>query len=51
MLKEIGALPGITELYAMFSPPMANFLIGCLSAVIDNVPLTAAVLKSDLTCR
>jgi Na+/H+ antiporter NhaD/arsenite permease-like protein len=23
-------------------------LIGCLSAVIDNVPLTAAVLKSDL---
>ena len=49
MLQEIGTLAYITELYARFSPPMANFLIGCVSAVIDNVPLTAAVLKSNLT--
>ncbi len=49
MLKEIGTLAYITELYARFSPPMANFLIGCVSAIIDNVPLTAAVLKSNLT--
>jgi Na+/H+ antiporter NhaD/arsenite permease-like protein len=48
MLKEIGALRGIAQLYDMFVPSVANFLIGCLSAVIDNVPLTAAVLKSDL---
>jgi Na+/H+ antiporter NhaD/arsenite permease-like protein len=48
MLKEIGALHGIAQLYDMFIPSVANFLIGCLSAVIDNVPLTAAVLKSDL---
>lgn len=48
MLKEIGALHGITRLYDVTVPGVANFLIGCLSAVIDNVPLTAAVLKSNL---
>lgn len=48
MLKEIGALNSITDLYQQFSPNIANFLIGCVSAAIDNVPLTAAVLKSDL---
>lgn len=48
MLKEIGALNTITQLYQHFSPGIANFLIGCISALIDNVPLTAAVLKSDL---
>jgi len=48
MLKEIGALSTITELYRQFSPGVANFLIGCVSALIDNVPLTAAVLKSNL---
>ncbi len=48
MLKEVGALSYITDLYQAFSPSIANFLIGCVSAVIDNVPLTAAVLKSDL---
>ncbi len=47
-LKEIGALNTITELYSNFSPRIANFLIGCISAMIDNVPLTAAVLKSNL---
>jgi Na+/H+ antiporter NhaD/arsenite permease-like protein len=48
MLKEIGALHTITNLYHMFAPNIANFLIGCLSSMIDNVPLTAAVLKSNL---
>lgn len=48
MLKEIGTLNTITTLYDQFSPNVANFLIGCLSAIIDNVPLTAAVLKSNL---
>lgn len=48
MLEEIGALHGITRLYNLFIPSVANFLIGGLSAVIDNVPLTSAVLKSDL---
>jgi Na+/H+ antiporter NhaD/arsenite permease-like protein len=27
---------------------VANFLMGMLSALIDNVPLTAALLKADL---
>ncbi len=48
MLKQIGALHTITQLYDVTVPAIANFLIGCLSAVIDNVPLTAAVLKSNL---
>ncbi|MCB1707370.1 MAG: sodium:proton antiporter NhaD [Halioglobus sp.] len=48
MLKEIGTLNAITDLYDAFSPSVANFLIGCISAIIDNVPLTAAVLKSNL---
>jgi len=48
MLKEIGALRSIANLYDVFAPNVANFLIGCVSAVIDNVPLTAAVLKSSL---
>ena len=48
MLQEIGALNTITNLYHQFAPTVANFLIGALSAMIDNVPLTAAVLKSDL---
>ena len=48
MLQEIGALNTITNLYHQFAPTIANFLIGALSAMIDNVPLTAAVLKSDL---
>ena len=48
MLREIGALNTITDLYHDFAPTIANFLIGALSAMIDNVPLTAAVLKSDL---
>jgi Na+/H+ antiporter NhaD/arsenite permease-like protein len=47
-LKEIGALNTITDLYNNFSPAVASFLIGCVSAMIDNVPLTAAVLKSNL---
>ena len=48
MLEQIGALGSITDLYLQFSPTIANFLIGCASAMIDNVPLTAAVLKSNL---
>ncbi|HQU63133.1 MAG TPA: sodium:proton antiporter NhaD, partial [Nitrosomonas sp.] len=48
MLKQIGALHTIARLYDVAVPGVANFLIGCLSAIIDNVPLTAAVLKSNL---
>lgn len=53
MLKEIGALEGLTRLYGRFDTATANFLIGCMSAFVDNVPLTAAVLKAgpDMSLR
>lgn len=48
MLKEIGTLDLITQLYAVLPSTMANYAIGLCSAVLDNVPLTAAVLGSEL---
>jgi Na+/H+ antiporter NhaD/arsenite permease-like protein len=48
MLQFIGVLQGLTALYDLLPPLAANFLMGLLSALIDNVPLTAALLKSDL---
>ncbi|PAU85767.1 sodium:proton antiporter [Pseudomonas sp. WN033] len=48
MLQFIGVLEGLTALYGMMPTLLANFLMGLLSALIDNVPLTAALLKSDL---
>ncbi|QJD60164.1 sodium:proton antiporter [Pseudomonas sp. gcc21] len=48
MLQFIGVLHGLTALYDVVPVLLANFLMGVLSALIDNVPLTAALLKSDL---
>ncbi|WP_304639492.1 sodium:proton antiporter NhaD [Pseudomonas sp.] len=48
MLQFIGVLQGLTALYDLLPPMAANYLMGLLSALIDNVPLTAALLKSDL---
>ena len=48
MLQFIGVLQGLTALYDVVPVMVANFLMGMLSALIDNVPLTAALLKSDL---
>lgn len=48
MLQFIGVLQGLTALYDVVPVMLANFLMGLLSAMIDNVPLTAALLKSDL---
>lgn len=48
MLQFIGVLQGLTALYDVLPTMAANFLMGMLSALIDNVPLTAALLKSDL---
>ncbi|QSX38008.1 sodium:proton antiporter NhaD [Shewanella sedimentimangrovi] len=47
MLKEIGTLNMLTEVYAMFDPNISNFVTGMGSALIDNVPLTAALLKAQ----
>lgn len=47
MLKEIGTLDMLTQAYTMFNPNISNFVTGMGSALIDNVPLTAALLKAD----
>ncbi|MBY0420437.1 MAG: sodium:proton antiporter NhaD, partial [Pararheinheimera sp.] len=49
IMKEIGVLTNITHLYQYLEPVQANYLMGLMSALIDNVPLTAALLKADLT--
>ncbi|ARU27137.1 sodium:proton antiporter NhaD [Cellvibrio sp. PSBB006] len=47
MLKEIGVLDLLTSAYTQFSPTVANYSAGIFSALIDNVPLTAALLKAS----
>jgi len=47
-LQQIGMLSGLVGIYNDNSPLVANYLMGILSALIDNVPLTAAVLKSGV---
>ncbi len=48
MLKEIQALSSLVAIYDMMPPLAANYLMGIFSAFIDNVPLTAALLKSGI---
>ena len=48
-LKEIHALKSFVSLYEIMPAWAANYLMGLLSSVIDNVPLTAALLKADVT--
>jgi Na+/H+ antiporter NhaD/arsenite permease-like protein len=47
-LKEARLLEGLAQLYDVMPAMQANYLIGLLSALVDNVPLTAAVLKADV---
>ena len=47
-LKEIGILNQFTHLYEVLSPLQANYLMGIFSSLIDNVPLTAALLKANI---
>lgn len=47
-LKEVQLLDSIAQIYTMTSPLIANFIMGVMSALIDNVPLTAAILKSGV---
>ena len=47
MLKEIGVLDLVTKIYVMFDPNISNFASGIASALLDNVPLTAALLKAQ----
>ncbi|MDV2080273.1 sodium:proton antiporter NhaD [Marinobacter xestospongiae] len=47
-LKEIHALDSLVAVYELMPPLAANYLMGAFSAIIDNVPLTAALLKAGI---
>ncbi len=47
-LKEIHALESFVRIYDVLPVWLANYVMGILSSIIDNVPLTAALLKSDV---
>ncbi|MBB1270884.1 sodium:proton antiporter NhaD [Shewanella sp. SR44-3] len=47
MLKVIGTLDLLAQVYSMYDPNISNFFTGMGSALLDNVPLTAALLKAD----
>ncbi len=46
-LHFLGFLDLAVKLYDMFSPTAVNIGVGILSAVVDNVPVMSAVLKSN----
>ena len=48
MLEQIHALDFLVRLYEHMPPIYANYLMGITSSVVDNVPLTAALLKTDI---
>ncbi|WP_232358031.1 sodium:proton antiporter NhaD [Paraneptunicella aestuarii] len=48
MLKEVHALDALLNMYQFMPTAVANYSMGLLSAAIDNVPLTAALLKSGV---
>jgi len=48
MLDHIDALGALLLVYSVLPSTGANFVMGVLSSMIDNVPLTAALLKADI---
>ena len=48
MLEEIHVLESVALLYTGLPPSLASLVMGLLSAMIDNVPLTAGLLKSGI---
>jgi len=51
ILKELGVLNGFTQLYQFLPPIEVNYIVGFMSSVIDNVPLTAALLKANVDMK
>lgn len=49
MLKELQVLEHFPTLYEKLPVMAANYSVGLFSALIDNVPLTAALLKSGIS--
>lgn len=47
-LKEVGLLAQVAILYEVIPTWAASFGIGLVSAVVDNIPITAAMLKAEL---
>lgn len=47
MLKEIGILHIVTTIYTTYDPQFSSFAAGIGSSLLDNVPLTAALLKAN----
>lgn len=47
-LKKLHVLDSIASLYHYMPTSVANYLLGISSALVDNVPLTAAVLKANV---
>lgn len=48
MLKELGILAYFPQLYDLMPPLAANYVMGLVSSLFDNVPLTAALLNSGI---
>lgn len=48
MLKEIGVLHSLVGIYELLPTTAANYVMGLLSSLVDNVPLTAAMLKANI---
>lgn len=48
-LKEVGVLLWLTEIYMSTNPNISSAMMGLLSSLLDNVPLTAALLKAEPT--
>ncbi|MFT4939751.1 MAG: Na+/H+ antiporter NhaD/arsenite permease-like protein [Paraglaciecola sp.] len=48
MLEQIHALTFLLTLYEHLPPMYANYIMGITSSVVDNVPLTAALLKTNI---
>ena len=47
-VKEVHLLDYLVQLYVTINPYLANYTMGVLSALVDNIPLTAVLLKSNL---
>ncbi|TGD71196.1 sodium:proton antiporter [Mangrovimicrobium sediminis] len=48
MLKQLAVLDQLPRLYTVLPVAGANYVVGLLSALVDNVPLTAAILQSGV---
>lgn len=48
ILEELNVLSKFLTLYTQLPVALANYTVGLFSALIDNVPLTAALLKSGI---